>query len=292
MKDSYPGINPSLSEWKGQEIIDFQEELRIKVNANISEKWFYTHLKSDHPTLPRIDMLNLLGRYAGYANWDDFIYQNGVSKEIPKKNVGANLYFLIVPGGALVLCVLFYLLFLLFNTQSYRFTILDADTHDPVINQKTEIQYLAESESPLQIAPGEDGSFRLKTDESRIRLVINSPYYQTDTFTRIVTKLQHEEIILLKPDTYAMMIHYFSTIEVDDWQKRRSRLEEMISDSAIICQVMTNKTNTGMALLNKQEFIDRLSVPSSSLKNLEILGSASKEGKIVLLKFRIRENGK
>jgi len=27
MLQSYPGINPSISEWKGQEIVDFQEEL-------------------------------------------------------------------------------------------------------------------------------------------------------------------------------------------------------------------------------------------------------------------------
>ena len=47
MQQSFPGINPSISEWKGQEIVDFQEELLHKVNAHISEKWFYTHIKAE-----------------------------------------------------------------------------------------------------------------------------------------------------------------------------------------------------------------------------------------------------
>ena len=45
MQQSYPGINPVISEWKGQEITDFQEELLNKANAHISEKWFYNHIK-------------------------------------------------------------------------------------------------------------------------------------------------------------------------------------------------------------------------------------------------------
>jgi hypothetical protein len=40
MKQSYPGMNPEISEWKGQEITDFQEDLLVKVNGRLSEKWF------------------------------------------------------------------------------------------------------------------------------------------------------------------------------------------------------------------------------------------------------------
>ena len=84
MQRSYPGINLSISDWKKQEITDFQEDLRIKVNGQISEKWFYTHMKSDKSTLPRIDLLNLLSKYAGYSNWDDFIFQH--KGKIPVKS--------------------------------------------------------------------------------------------------------------------------------------------------------------------------------------------------------------
>ncbi len=75
MQQSYPGINPVISEWKGQEIVDFQEELLQKVNARISEKWFYSHMKSEKSILPRIDILNLLSSYVGYANWNEFRFK-------------------------------------------------------------------------------------------------------------------------------------------------------------------------------------------------------------------------
>ena len=90
MKQSYPGINPNMADWKGQEITDFQEELLQKVNAHISEKWFYNHIKSKNESLPRIDILNLLSKYVGYANWDDFVFQNRdkvASKKSPPKGI-------------------------------------------------------------------------------------------------------------------------------------------------------------------------------------------------------------
>ena len=76
MQRSYPGISDNIGDWKGQEIIDFQEELRRRVNEHLSEKWFYLHMKSGRDKLPRIDTLNLLSRFAGYADWNDFVYKN------------------------------------------------------------------------------------------------------------------------------------------------------------------------------------------------------------------------
>ena len=81
MKMVYPGIPDRIEEWKGQEIIDFQEELRSHVKEHISEKWFYTHMKSDTGKLPRIDILNFLRRYAGYVDWNDFIFQHGENNQ-------------------------------------------------------------------------------------------------------------------------------------------------------------------------------------------------------------------
>jgi len=93
MQQNHPGINPSISEWRGQEIVDFQEDLLGKVNAQISEKWFYTHMKSEHRSLPRIDVLNFLSKYAGYENWDDFKFKNSnlLQRKVVAKN--PNRYF-------------------------------------------------------------------------------------------------------------------------------------------------------------------------------------------------------
>jgi hypothetical protein len=294
MQQSYPGINPSISEWKGQEITDFQEELLSKVNAHISEKWFYTHMKSSSKTLPRIDVLNLLSRYAGYANWDDFIFKN--QKLLPPGSLptekSANSYFILVPVLALVIVAVFFGLFKLFNTREYQFCFYDADTKEPITGIKVEVRLLLKDESPVTRFSNNKGCFFLKTDESLIRMVVSAPYYKTDTIVRIVKKLDQNEIISLHANDYALMIHYFSQMKVDDWQKRRSRLETMIDDGAMIYQVMGNKDAIGTEIYNKQEFIDKLTVPSGSLKNIEILDTKFRNEKIMVLRFRVKEQSR
>jgi hypothetical protein len=293
MQQSYPGINPSIGEWKGQEITDFQEDLRLKVNANISDKWFYTHFKTTHSTLPRIDMLTILCRYAGYSNWDDFVHKHNPKDTVQKVSANnPNRYFILVPVLALVIVGVFWGLFKLFNTQVYTFTFIDADTRETIANTKTEIILISDGESPVHFLTDKDGCFRLKTDKSKISMVVNSPCYHSDTLIRIVTKLNRNETIMLKPDDYALMIHYFSTMKVDDWEKRRERLNKMIADDAMICQVFRGKETAGMALYNKQEFIDKLTMPAGSLKNIEILSSQSRYGKIVVLRFRTNNTQK
>ncbi|MEI7661012.1 MAG: hypothetical protein WCK34_02380 [Bacteroidota bacterium] len=288
MQQSYPGINPSIAEWKGQEITDFQEELLKKVNANISEKWFYTHMKSTHPSLPRIDMLNFLSRYAGYSNWDDFVFKHRDLLPAVPVQKSADRYFWIIPLLVLAIICVFYGLFKLFDTQEYRFCFFDADTREPVINSKIEIRLLLENESPVTGYSTPDGCFLLKTDKSRVRLVVSCPYYKTDTIVRILAKLNHHEVVSLHANDYALMIHFFSNMKVVDWEKRRSRLEKMIGDDAMICQVFGDKAATGMELLNKEEFIDKMTVPSGSLKNIEILGTKFRDEKISVLKFRVK----
>ena len=292
MQQSYPGVNPSLSEWKGQEITDFQEELLKKVNANISEKWFYTHMKSTHTSLPRIDMLNFLSKYAGYANWDDFVFRNRKLLPAVAYRKSGNRYFIIIPALLLaVICILF-LLFKLFDTQEYKFCFYDADTREPILNCKIEVRLLLENESPVTCYSRPDGCFFLKTDKSRIRMVVSGSYYKTDTIVRVLKKLEHNEIISLHANDYALMIHFISQMNVTDWEKRRSRLESMIDDGAMICQVFNDKTATGMELYNKQEFIDKLTMPSGSLKNIEILDTKFREDKIAVLKFRVKPAAK
>jgi hypothetical protein len=304
MQQSYPGINPLISEWKGQEITDFQEELLRNVNAHISEKWFYTHMKTVSKSLPRIDVLNLLSKYAGYANWDDFVFKNqdliqasqgevpaseSVSKPLPDS---ANRYFIIIPAVTVFVVLLFFGMFKLFNTREYTFSFYDADTREPITNTNIEVRLLQDGESPVTGLCDKNGCFRLKTDKSLVRMVISTPYYKSDTIVRILKKLDQEEIISLHANDYALMIHYFSKMKVDDWENRRARLEKMIDDGAMIYQVLGDKNQVGVELFNKQQFIDKLTVPSGSLRNIEILDSKFRDEKISVLRFRVNEKDK
>ncbi len=296
MQQTYPGINSSISEWKGQEITDFQEELRIRVNARISEKWFYTHFKSGKATLPRIDMLNLLSRYAGYVNWDDFVFRNRADvprgTEAAGETRSANRMFFLVPVLALIVVLLLYGLFRLFNTREYTFTFYDADTQEPITLAPIRVILLREGESPVMTQVPAGGTFRLKTDQSRLKMVVKAPYYHEDTIVRMVRKLDTEEKIMLHADDYAMVLHYYSMSDGGDWIRRREKLETMFGENAVICQLMGGKDASGMALFNKKEFIDRLTMPAGSLRNIEILESRMVDGKIRLLKFRINEKNR
>jgi hypothetical protein len=192
MQQSYPGINPSISEWKGQEITDFQEELLTCVNAHLSEKWFYTHMKSVSKSLPRIDVLNLLSKYAGYANWDDFVFKNQdliqasqtdapPVSSVPRAALDkANRYFVIIPVATLCVLMIFFGVFKLFNTRDYKFRFYDADTKEPITASKIQVRLLLEGESPVTGMCDANGYFSLKTDKSLVRLVVSAPYYITD----------------------------------------------------------------------------------------------------------------
>jgi hypothetical protein len=288
MQESYPGINPSISEWKGQEITDFQEELRSRVNAQISEKWFYTHMKASGPTLPRVDVLNFLSRYAGYANWDDFKFRNNIEPVSISPAKKANRIFIIVPVLVLAILVLLVIFYKLFQTREYKFCFYDADTRDPVTNSVIEVTLLKEHESPVNILCSNNGCFTLKTETTHLKFIVQSPYYQTDTIIRVLDKFNRNEQIKLHANNYALMIHYFSNMDVKDWQKRRMQLDRMIDDAAVIYQVFEHEA-VGMELYNKAEFINLLTMPSARMKNIEVLDSRVKGEKIALLRFRINK---
>jgi hypothetical protein len=45
-----------------------------------------------------------------------------------------------------------------------------------------------------------------------------------------------------------------------------------------------------MELFNKQEFIDKLTMPSSSLRKIEILETRYLDDQIILLRFKLRND--
>jgi hypothetical protein len=118
---------------------------------------------------------------------------------------------------------------------------------------------------------------------------VQTPYYQTDTIQRVLDKFSLDEEIKLHANNYALMIHYFSTMNVTDWQKRKIQLDRMIEDGAVIYQVM-DKEAVGMEIFNKEEFINLVTMPAASLKNIEVLESRLKGEKISLLRFRINRS--
>jgi hypothetical protein len=242
-------------------------------------------MKAETGKLPRIDVLNLLSRYAGYADWGDFVYQNGKYRPVTVHK-RENRYFIIVPVLVLVILGIFLLMNKMISSREYTFCFFDSDTKEPITHTGIEVSIILEDESPVNYLCSPDGCFTMRTDRSFITMVVNTPYYRNDTIKRALKKFNLHETIGLRANDYALMIRYFSEMNVEDWEKRRHTLDNMFDEGAMICQVMNDKRGTGMELYTKWEFIDKMTIPSQTLKNIEILDTRYVGDKIAVLRFR------
>jgi hypothetical protein len=274
-----------IEKWKRQEILYLQDDLLDKVNGRISEKWFYTHIKSNTEKLPRIDMLNILCEYAGYQNWNDLKSKFKIEEETesPSKSKKKPIAFVII---ILLLLSMFIGYQFIPQNHTYKFCFVDANLKAPIKNSPIWIVVMNKNESPIVTKCDSNGCFSLITKEEQIQFVVRSPYYKTDTITRIVhNKSIDEEQIQLKTNDYALMIHLFSKSKVTNWRKRRQQLGLMLTDDARIYQVYEDG-KTGMELFNKKEFIDKLTTPTKSLKSIEIIETIYTGDKISIMRFK------
>ena len=285
LQQSY-AVNSDIKNWKGQEIIYLQDDLAKKINGRISEKWFYTHIKSNSGKLPRIDMLNILCEYAGYQNWNDFqnkFPQLKTTKIKSNKKFKSILFIFFI---ILLISSVFIAFRFLNQKNSYKFCFVDSDLKAPITHTPIWIIWMNENESPMATKCDSLGCFQLETKSDKIQFIVKSAYYKTDTITRIVyDKKNNEEQIQLKTNDYALMIHIFSKSKVKNWKERRQQLNQMLADNAMIYQVYQDG-KTGMELYNKKDFINKLTVPLKSLKSIEIIETIYSGDKISILKFK------
>lgn len=51
----------------------------------VSEKWIYTHLKSEsNEKLPRKDLLDIFSKFVGVSSWEEFAYQERLKTTQPR----------------------------------------------------------------------------------------------------------------------------------------------------------------------------------------------------------------
>ncbi|NAW52056.1 hypothetical protein GNY06_11985 [Elizabethkingia argentiflava] len=175
-----------------------------------------------------------------------------------------------------------------FFYRTYTFKFIDADRSQPVQNE-VEVKVLKESESPLTYKVKPNEPFVYSTKDKTLKMVISSVFYRPLSLTRNLENASKTEIIELKPNEYNMMLYSYSRSK--DFKNRRAQLENLISDNAVIYQVFDNQY-FNVETMSKQRYIAFLSLPTTSLENLDVIESKISNGKIVLIKFRIRNNEK
>lgn len=276
-----------IREWKGNTIIDFQEDLRSKTKGSISEKWFYTYIKNDAEKLPRIDMLNLLSMYVGFENWNAFVEREVESEtEVEVTNTKSTKRF---PKLIWLLIILPLLAFGIYSVypkeHTFSFCFVDADQREAITKIPLDIELIRKNESSLYFKTDSLGCFSYTTSEEELKFVVKSPYHKTDTIVRHINSSTHKTV-QLQTDDYALMLLYYANGNKDDWQKRREQLHTLIAENAQIYRVFAN--NIGIELYSKKEFINLLTIPTSSLKKMQILDKVYADKQIVKLKFMIQ----
>ncbi|KAB8154047.1 hypothetical protein EZY14_006320 [Kordia sp. TARA_039_SRF] len=277
-----------IREWKGDTITDFQEDVRSKTNSSISEKWFYTYMKNDAEKLPRIDMLNLLSTYVGFENWNDFVMKSEVEAELevePKTKASSRKFSKLL-WLVLLLPLLAFAIYSMYPTKNtFTFCFTDADQRKAITKIPLDIEVIRANESSLYFKSDSLGCFSYTTSEKELKFVVKSPYHKTDTIVRHINSSSHKTV-QLQTDDYALMLLYYANGNTDDWQKRRAQLNELIADNAQIYRVFTN--TIGIEMYSKKEFINLLTIPTSSLKKMQVLDKIYANEKIVKLKFTIQ----
>lgn len=283
--ENHPNLPKKMSEWKGKAIATFQDELAQTVNGRVSEKWFYTHLKSEEISkLPRQDMLDLLSRFVGYENWQTFIATQTSTHQETRSSKST---WIKVTLALLVISLLglsFKWLYFKKDNYHYQACLVDTYLQQAIKQDGLQVFNLLDHESPIPITLDSLACFEVHSNTKQLRLYIKGPYYKPDTIVRTLYKKETQEQIQLMPDDYALMIHYFSNAKIDDWQRRKKQLQEMFSNNAMVFQV--DYTGMGMEMYNKEEFINKLVIPLNSLKNIRILETVyDPEGKIQKMRF-------
>ena len=282
--------NPSdVRTWKGEDIRCFQEDLAKRVNGRVSEKWFYTHFKADQETVPRVDMLDLLSRYVGYDSWNDYRQQHPAATTAPTSAPRTRRNWVKVAGSALLLGALLGLYSWTQQPVTYRFCLINAYDRQPVLLDEVSVQVLLKEESPYHLPVDAGGCLTVTARSERVRLVVRSSYYKNDTLVRVLDKANPSEQVALETDDYAWMLRLFSRADVSDWQQRRVQLDSMFAPDARIYQLFAGQ-ELGMELYNKQEFINKLTMPLRSLRQIDVLDIRYAGDRIQVLRFKQKED--
>lgn len=292
LQENYPEVDGSMKNWKGDEIALFREDLQEKVHGTVSEKWFYTHIKNDQEKLPRVDTLNLFSNYIGINSWNAFAHQYSDRKKdsertdqedvvtAPQSGSRKVPYLLISLLAIGVVTIVLYFNFYSKKETHYNICFVDKHTHLPVADSFLEIQIIHGDETPMFI-PLESSCFSGAGNE--VDFIVKGRFYKPLHVKRKINHDSYEESIFLEPDDYSMVLHLFANSQVDDWKERRKQLSEMLHDNLKAYEI--SKDGFTIDVLTKDEFINKMTLPTKVLKKVDIVYTEYDGEKMSIIKF-------
>lgn len=272
-QEYYPFFQGNWKSFSSQDIQNLIGLIEQHGKQTISEKWIYTHLKPEFSAkVPRKDMLTILCQFVGYSGWDEFIFEDKIIvTETSKTQKKSKKWVLIFP-----VIFLFTLLVWYFNFYKKE------DTTTKTIELKNEFTNEKVNSSDIKVVQIDDtiakqlevknGKVTLKSNQDRpTKLIIKSPFYRTKTININANSpiTEPPKTIDLQPNDYAMMLKAFMLSDIKDWQTRKEQLNKILSDDLEVIVML--KDDLGAEYFNKNEFSQKLIVPSVSIKKMKII---------------------
>lgn len=268
-KERYPYFTGTWKSFSAQDILNLIVLIETSVKQTVSEKWIYTHLKPEtNDKLPRKDMLDILSQLVGFSGWDEYVFKHKkeivlpINKSKNKKNKTL-LWSVSLVGILLISSVIIYLEFYK-NSNSHSIEVKDSFSNSKINNDDFKAVIIKDStEIPVEII---DSKLQINTKDST-KVVIKSPFYE-DQVIVVRNEKRHQDIVL-KPDDYAMMLKAFMKSDIKDWQTRKKQLNKILAEDLEVIVMLKN--DLGAEYFNKQEFSEKLIIPSQSLQKMKII---------------------
>jgi len=285
---SFPYYTGDIQGFGNKEIAQLIDLIEQNCHERVSEKWVYTHLKPlENNKLPRRDMLDIFSKWVGYAGWEEFLFKNRKNESHvienetqPITKPATNKAFIAV--GIMMFSAFISMsvaLFVSLKKDKATLCLKDRYTQKYVDNEKVTLFLVKDGKA--EKLRGKEGCYDLKFKGDTAIVAVQSAYYKPDTLT--VTSESERYEFDLQPDDYAMMLRAYMNGNVADWQKRRKQLAGIISEDAVIQEIMFD--DIGVEFLNKAEFIAKVTTPIKAIKTLEVVEVKYAGDKIISLKY-------
>lgn len=275
---SYPYFNGSWKSFSSQDILNLIEDIQIKTKQSVSEKWIYTHLKPEtNEKLPRKDMLDILSVYVGKSGWNEFKF---IDNSTDNKNVNVKSNSKKKFGILLLIFGVLEIGFLIWKFSSkdqQKLEFQNSFTKDSIA--KVDVEAFIVEDSIEKLIDLKSSTLNL---EKGTKVVIKSPLYKQKEIT--ISTNEPLSRVELNPNDYAMMLKAFMKSDIKDWQTRKEQLNKILSDNLEVMIMLED--NLGAEYFNKIEFLQKVVIPSASLKKLKIVElKQEKDNKISFLRL-------
>lgn len=266
----YPYFEGNWKTFSSQDIQNLIDLIALEVKQTVSEKWIYTHLKVEtNDKLPRKDMLDILSQLVGYSGWDEYVFKwkQEVAPIVAQPKRNNKVVFSVGFIGLFLLGIFMYRY--LSKEEVQTIEVKNAFTEEQINSDEVKAVMIENNiETPVEIV---DSKIQISSKEST-KIVLKSPYYKDKT---IVVGKESANTITLQPDDYAMMLKGFMKSDIKDWETRKEQLQKILDDDLEVLVMLKN--DLGIEYFNKQEFSEKLIVPSVALKRMKVIDIQSND---------------